>query len=296
MEETTFWQKYVKQVGNKAALKEPKRYQGTILQAKAHLQEAIGNFRKELAKIPLAAEIENWLQGLIIEECKELFKERIQELVRLGVISLTHQGKIRTLNELSPNDHKTIIEEIRCSPELNTARKEESVAAYIDFSQHVSRMTSGLITQGEDPDVMRTLKKIVDYNDFIEFVQLLPERDALIAKLLYFGAPTMDEVLDLRVNQVNTEEKMVKFHKFSMKYPKHVILELGNYLKEKEGNEYVFKNVHGERIERTHLNNCFNRASRKTSKNMRITPKMLLESDIAKSRAKEPVYENLAIQ
>jgi integrase len=212
------------------------------------------------------------------------------------VISFTYQGKIRTLNELSPDDHKTIIEEIRCTPELTTAQKEESVAAYVDFSQHVSRMTYGIIIQGEDLDVMRTVKKIVDYNEFIEFVQLLPERDALIAKLLYFGAPTMDEVLDLRVNQVNAEENIVKFHEFSMKYPKHVILELGNYLKEKEGNEYVFKKVHGERIERTHLNNCFNRSSRKTSKNTRITLKMLLESDIAKSRANERVYEDLAIQ
>ncbi len=212
------------------------------------------------------------------------------------MISFTYQGKIRTLNELSPDDHKTIIEEIRCTPELTTAQKEESVAAYVDFSQHVSRMTYGIIIQGEDLDVMRTVKKIVDYNEFIEFVQLLPERDALIAKLLYFGAPTMDEVLDLRVNQVNAEENIVKFHEFSMKYPKHVILELGNYLKEKEGNEYVFKKVHGERIERTHLNNCFNRSSRKTSKNTRITLKMLLESDIAKSRANERVYEDLAIQ
>ena len=36
--------------------------------------------------------------------------------------------------------------------------------------------------------------------------------------------------------------------------------------------------------------------SRKTSKNTGINPKKLIESDIAKSRANEPIYEDLAIQ
>ena len=78
---------------------------------------------------------------------------------------------------------------------------------------------------------------------------------------------------------------MVKFNKFSVRYPRHVMIDLKSYLAKKEKTELIFMNLHGERVERTHLNNCFNRASRKTFNKTRITPKMLLESDIANSIA-----------
>jgi len=282
-------------LGENASLEVPEHYQNTMIQAQAHFEQAIVSFRKKLAKIPIGAEIENWLQGLIKERKAECEKN-MRQLIKFGVIKLTHNGKIRTLNDLSSNEYEIIIEQIRCVPKLTISEKEESVRSYIEFSQHVSRITCRLIPPGQDLDFLRTLKKIVTYNEFIKFVQLLAERDALVAKLLYFGAPTMDEVLNLNVGQVNVKEDKVKFHKFSVKYPKHVMLELKDYLSKKEKNELIFTNLHGERIERTHLNNCFNRASRKTFKNKRITPKMLLESDFEESLASEPMFASLPIQ
>ena len=97
--------------------------------------------------------------------------------------------------------------------------------------------------QGEDPDFQRTIKKVVWYKDFIKFVQLLPERDALIAKLLYFGAPTMDEVLSLRVDQIDSRKGLVKFKKFSVKYPKHVMLELKSSLTQKKKEDLKNKKI-----------------------------------------------------
>ena len=119
---------------------------------------------------------------------------------------------------------------------------------------------------------------------------------ALIAKLLYFGAPTMDEVLNLRVSQVDLKKGIVKFNKFSVRYPKHVMLDLKGYLTKKDKEELIFVNLRGEMVERTHLNNCFNRASRKISSSKRITPKMLLESDVANSVAANWPFKNLSIQ
>lgn len=48
----------------------------------------------------------------------------------------------------------------------------------------------------------------------------------------------------------------------------------------------MFMNLHGERVERTHINNCFTR----------ITPKMLLESDIANSAAASWPFASYSIQ
>lgn len=295
---TEFWQEYLKRLGENAFLESPRYYERKMSQAREQFAQAVETFQQELTHIPLGAEIERWLHDL------DLQKERVAEykinmirLIDLGLLKLINKdGHIRTVNELSPNEHQMIIEEIRCTSKLTISEKEKLVEVYILFSQRLSNSTCRLITQGENSDFQRTIKKVVNYKEFIEFIQLLTERDALIAKLLYFGAPTMDEVLNLRVSQVILKERMVKFKKFSVRYPKHVMIELKNYLTNKEKNELIFMNLHGEMVERTHLNNCFNRASRKLPSNKRITPKMLLESDVANSVAAHWPFSSLSIQ
>jgi integrase len=294
---TNFWQEYVKRTDKNASSNTPQQYEKIMMQGKKQLEAAIEAFRLKLNEIPLGAEITNWLERLDLpKEYISRYTESMLHLIDLKLLSLTNkQGQLRTLNDISPNDHQSIIEEIRCSSKLSTPEKEKAVEAYILFSQHLSRATCGLIMQGEDPDFQRTIKKVVWYKEFIKFVQLLPERDALIAKLLYFGAPTMDEVLSLRVDQIDSRKGLVKFKKFSVKYPKHVMLELKNFLTQKKKEDLIFTNLHGQQVERTHLNNCFNRAARKLDGNTRITPKMLLEEDVEKGAASNCIFAHLSI-
>jgi integrase len=294
---TSFWQEYLKRTDKNVSSSTLQQYGKIMMQGKKQLQDAIEAFRLKLSEIPLGAEIANWLESLDLpKEYISRYTESMLNLIDLRLLSLTNrQGQLRTLNDFSPNDHRDTIEEIRCSSKLSTPDKEKAVEAYIIFSQHLSRATCGLIMQGEDPDFQRTIKKVVWYKDFIKFVQLLPERDALIAKLLYFGAPTMDEVLSLRVDQIDSRKGMVKFKKFSVKYPKHVMLDLKNSLTQKKKEDLIFTNLHGQQVERTHLNNCFNRAARKLDGNTRITPKMLLEEDVVKGAASNCVFAHLSI-
>lgn len=294
---TSFWQEYLKRTDKNASSSTLQQYEKIMMQGKKQLEGAIEAFRLMLGEIPLGAEIANWLERLDLpKEYISKYTESTLNLIDLKLLSLTNrQGQLRTLNDVSPNDHRDTIEEIRCSSKLSTPEKEKAVEAYILFSQHLSRATCGLIMQGEDPDFQRTIKKVVWYKDFIKFVQLLPERDALIAKLLYFGAPTMDEVLSLRVDQIDSRKGLVKFKKFSVKYPKHVMLELKNSLGQKKKEDLIFTNLHGQQVERTHLNNCFNRAARKLDGNTRITPKMLLEEDVEKGAASNCVFAHLSI-
>lgn len=294
---TTFWQEYLKRIDKNTPSSTLQQYEKIMVQGKKQFEEAIEAFRFTLSEIPLGAEITNWLERLDLpKEYISKYTESTLNLIDLKLLSLTNRkGQLRTLNDVSPNDHRDTIEEIRCSSKLSTPEKEKAVEAYILFSQHLSRATCGLIMQGEDPDFQRTIKKVVWYKDFIKFVQLLPERDALIAKLLYFGAPTMDEVLSLRVDQIDSRKGLVKFKKFSVKYPKHVMLELKNSLGQKKKEGLIFTNLHGQQVERTHLNNCFNRAARKLDGNIRITPKMLLEEDVEKGAASNCVFAHLSI-
>lgn len=294
---TSFWQEYLKRTDKNASSSTPQQYEKIMMQGKKELEGAIEAFRLKLSEIPLGAEIANWLERLDLpKEYVSRYAESMLHLIDLKLLSLTNQqGQLRTLNDISPNDHQSVIEAIRCSSKLSTPEKEKAVEAYILFSQHLSRATCGLIMQGEDPDFQRTIKKVVWYKDFIKFVQLLPERDALIAKLLYFGAPTMDEVLSLRVDQIDSRKGLVKFKKFSVKYPKHVMLELKSSLTQKKKEDLIFTNLHGQQVERTHLNNCFNRAARKLDGNTRITPKMLLEEDVEKGAASNCIFAHLSI-
>jgi len=294
---TSFWQEYLKRTDKNASSSTLQQYEKIMMQGKKQLEGAIEAFRLMLGEIPLGAEIANWLERLDLpNEYISKYTESTLNLIDLKLLSLTNRkGQLRTLNDVSPNDHRDTIEEIRCSSKLSTPEKEKAVEAYILFSQHLSRATCGLIMQGEDPDFQRTIKKVVWYKDFIKFVQLLPERDALIAKLLYFGAPTMDEVLSLRVDQIDSRKGLVKFKKFSVKYPKHVMLELKSSLGQKKKEDLIFTNLHGQQVERTHLNNCFNRAARKLDGNTRITPKMLLEEDVEKGAASNCVFAHLSI-
>lgn len=294
---TSFWQEYLKRTDKNIPSSTPQQYEKIMIQGKKQLEGAIEAFRLKLSEIPLGAEIANWLERLDLpKEYISRYMESMLNLIDLKLLSLSNrQGQLRTLNDISPNDHRDTIEEIRCSSRLSIPEKEKAVEAYILFSQHLSRTTCGLIMQGEDPDFQRTIKKVVWYKDFIKFVQLLPERDALIAKLLYFGAPTMDEVLSLRVDQVDSRKGLVKFKKFSVKYPKHVMLELKGSLTQKKKDDLIFTNLHGQQVERTHLNNCFNRAARKLDGNTRITPKMLLEEDVEKGAASNCVFAHLSI-
>ncbi len=294
---TNFWQEYVKRTDKNASSSTPQQYEKIMMQGKKQLEGAIEDFRLKLSEIPLGAEIANWLERLDLpKEYVSRYTESMLHIIDLKLLSLTNkQGQLRTLNDISPNDHRDTIEEIRCSSKLSTPDKEKAVEAYIIFSQHLSRATCGLIMQGEDPDFQRTIKKVVWYKDFIKFVQLLPERDALIAKLLYFGAPTMDEVLSLKVDQIDSRKGLVKFKKFSVKYPKHVMLELKSSLTQKKKEDLIFTNLHGQQVERTHLNNCFNRAARKLDGNTRITPKMLLEEDVEKGAASNCIFAHLSI-
>lgn len=293
---TNFWQEYLKRTDNTPS-STLQQYEKIMMQGKKQLEGAIEAFRLKLSEIPLGAEIANWLEGLdLSKEYISRYTESMLNLIDLKLLPLINkQGQLRTLNDFSPNDHRDTIEEIRCCSKMSILEKEEAVQTYILFSRHLSCMTCGLIMHGEDPDFQRTIKKVVWYKDFIKLVQELPERDALIAKLLYFGAPTMDEVLSLRVEQIDLRKGWVKFKKFSVKYPKHVMLELKGSLIQKKKEDLIFTNLHGQQVERTHINNCFNRAARKLDSNTRITPKMLLEEDVEKGAASNCVFAHLPI-
>lgn len=124
---------------------------------------------------------------------------------------------------------------------------------------------------------MLTKNKKVPHKQFLEFIEPLSERDQLIAKVLYYGEPTLEEALEITQGKILIKKSAIQFRKDTVPYPKHVIHELKEVTKSKAANELVFTNHKGKQIERSHLNNCFERVTEKLELENRITPKDLLE-------------------
>ncbi len=189
-------------------------------------------------------------------------------------------GYLKTIGELRSGGFHLIIEEIRTNSKLDRSIQEKIVANIISFFSFLHEKTLGIFQLPYDPDKQQCAFRKLNYELFVEFSLLLPERESLLAKVLYFGAPTLDEVLNLKWHQVSNNMSCINFQKHLIKYPRHIIDNLIN-LKTRKGykdNELVFQTSHGDYIKRNHLISYFDRACRKLKTYTKITPKVLLET------------------
>jgi hypothetical protein len=241
------------------------------------MKERFAKFRDDLRNVPIAVVVGFWMKGLITDSFwheKYFFKMlRLQE--RKIIPYVDSAGQPVTLEYLMQQGHQDILENIRCVKEWSLIEREEMVECYVRFSHSLAHDTYNVIPHGFDPDRDRVYNKEVRYELFLEFVQHLPERDALIAKLLYFGAPSMDAVLSLKREAI--QDRFIQFDEAVIKFPWHVLLGLRTYLQDKpKTQKLVFVNVRGAEVERAHLNQSFARACEKLSHSEKITPGSLL--------------------
>lgn len=237
------------------------------------------SLEKKLQGIPIGVALRYWLSTITNKVKQKGYLQNIVLLIEKEIIPVKNlQGELWTLNQLREHgeeEHKRIIEEIKCIVELSTSVKEELVKCYIEFSQHLYQNTLGIIPIAQDSDQFYASHKVVSYENFLRFVQLLSERDAFIAKLLYFGGPTVEEVLFLKYSQLDFNNCRIIFSKISVNYPKHLMLGLLNFAGKKKKNDLIFLNYKGNQVVRTHLNQSFGRASKEI--HPKITPRDLLK-------------------
>ena len=251
------------------------------LQSRAfQVKSAISEFRHFIEELPLAIALAYWIKGEVTDIDQGVEKiSALNKLIDQGIIPLKNQeGAPLILCDLRWMGHRNIINEIRCVKEWGTLEKEKLVSVYLQFSQHLGQMTFGFIPHDFDPDRRSVAHKTVRYEVFIEFVQHLSPRDALIAKLLYFGASSAADVLSLQVNQIDFANHKVSYPNQSVVYPKHLMLDLQEHTQGKKGEELVFVNTRGSKIERAHLSHSFERALSKADIKERFTPGQLLET------------------
>lgn len=278
--EKLFWEKYLNQIHENS--EKSKDFEKKFSQYSALIEENqnIYALLKTLLKdIPIGIALRYWLNTLSNQSKQKKASDQVAQLIERKILPIQNKnGQLLALNyfqERGEEEHKKIIEEIRCIPDLPIAIKEELVQCYIEFTHHLNHNTFGIIPIAYDSDRFYASHKIVNYDDFMKFVQLLSERDALIAKLLYFGGPTVEDVVFLKYGQLDFSNCIINFSKQSIKYPKHLMSELSNFSGKKKKKDLIFLNYKGNQIERTHINQSFGRAAKQI--NSKITPRDLIK-------------------
>ena len=278
--EKLFWEKYKSQISD--ASEKSQDFEKKFSQYSALVEENqnIYSLLKTILKdIPIGIALRHWLNLFSGQSKQKKTSDQIIQLIERHILPVqSKSGQLLALNyfqEQGEEKHKRIIEEMRCILDFSTAIKEEFVQCYIEFAHYLNQNTFGIIPLAFDPDRFYASHKVVNYDDFTKFIERLSERDALIAKLLYFGEPTVEDVVFLKYGQLDFRDCTINFSKQTIKYPKHLMLELSNFSGKKRKNNLIFLNYKGNQIVRTHLNQSFGRASKEI--NLRITPRDLLK-------------------
>lgn len=243
------------------------------------MKEEFSKFRDALREVPIAIAIGYWMKGLITDSFwhDKYFFKMMQLQERKIIPYVDTAGQPVTLQYFMQYGHQDILERIRCVMDWSLLEREDMVECYVRFSHSLARDTYHVVPHGFDPDRDRVANKFIRYELFLEFVQQLPERDALIAKLLYFGAPSIEAALCLTRDALH--ERSIQFELMEVKLPWHLLLGIRAYLKDKPpGQKLIFANVRGAEVERAHLNQSFARACEKMAQNEKITPGSLLRA------------------
>jgi len=277
--EVQFWNEYKQRISkNKKTQDSLEQQYEDFCNLIENMGKAQDEFRGQIHELPLAVALRGWVASTSNKKEAQDYLEQIFTLFDSQVFSLRNNRKVITLGDLAEKGqeaHCQIVEAIRNLSGWTLGERESLVRCYIDFAGYLNETIYGLISKAVDLDREETAHKVLSFDMFIEFVQQLSERDSLIAKLLYFGAPTVEDVLSLKYGDLERRKSSVAFQNCSVVYSKHLIQEILKYSGRKKRGDLLFLNHYGKRMERTHLNQCFGRESEKIF-NEKITPRQLL--------------------
>ncbi len=276
-----FWDGVYEQIPMTAKQKKLLKEQPAEFRLKTEeLDKHATQFHEFSKKVAVTSAIRAWMEETLAEaHWKERYAKSFAALYKKNLIPLFDDKEgLVTLEYFEKEGHQDILEAIRSVDDWSLLEREEIIRVYVQFSESLARKTRGLIPAGFDPDRERVRHKAVKYEAFIDFACHLSERDALIAKLLYFGNLTIDEVIELTPKSLNAKACLIVHGGGFTEYPKHLISEIVAYMNKKEKpSKILFTNVRGEHVERAHLNQSFARACEKMSKKTKITPGSLVK-------------------
>lgn len=228
-------------------------YSKEFSSATGQISQEIENFKAKISSIPFIAAILFWAS---FTEKDRVFGARyldmMRELITVGILPYKLEaGKPLTMQEFKFLNHIAIIDAIRCNPKWLEQKREDHVLFFIFFLNWLSDATVGYISKVQDPDRQLAARRQLPYETYIEIITSLSLREKIIAKIFYLGGNrSSDEVLSLKIEDIDYTGSKLNLSGCWVSYPKHVLEDLKNYIgKRRKG--FVFVGREGEKTDPT---------------------------------------------
>jgi integrase/recombinase XerD len=244
---------------------------------------------RQLSEITVWQGVQAWLHTLNPLTAKN-YRAGLQRLVRLNLLDLG-----QTLQQFALINHEAVVDDIKRLEHWKEATRQARAAAYISFTGFLQRRTQGIIhkavssKEGANKTFFKVREKVktpalsqLQSRQFLQQVELLNRRDALVAKLLLQGGKRKSEVLALKVDQIDFSRQTIAYRQTKTRgtekvtiinYPSHVMDELRAYIGDRTG--WVFVTRHQRRLSPFQIDRTFRRAGELAGIPFRVTPHVM---------------------
>jgi len=224
---------------------------------------------------------------------RQNYASGVNMLVELGMID-----PFSSLQSLALINHESIVDRIKLVSKWNETTRQSRAACYISFTGFLQRRTHGLIRkampskEGASKTFYKTREKVStnamtqrQWISFLDALESINYRDALIAKIILQGGKRVSEVLSLKTDQVDWANNCIKFKQAKtngldkeivIHYSKYIMGELASYVGDRQG--IVFVTYNNKAISQTQLRRTFAKAGIKANLPFKISPHVLRAS------------------
>jgi len=143
-------------------------------------------------------------------------------------------GNLLLIRDIQKPKLLLALEEIRCQRQFDIDLREKLVVAFLYFITWLRVETFRTAFDIEDPDKVKSQGRLISHDVYIKLLSKLDDRCQLVAKLLYLGGSrTLDEVLTLKIQNVNFKKQIIKFDSQLITYSKHVFEDIKDLIEDR---------------------------------------------------------------
>ena len=264
---------------------------GKYEEIKSSIREEYWN---HLAEVSVVQAVDHWLNTLSPHTRKN-YCCAIGQLEQLQFLNLDH-----SLQQFALYNHESIVDQIKNVDFWKETTKQARAACYISFTGFLERRTQGLIRkaipskEGSTKTFFRVHEKVVtsalnraQWTIFFEKLSKINWRDALIGRVILQGGKRASEVLSARVDQINWNNRQIKFTQSKTKgmvkhtvitYPESIIRDIREYVGDRNGLIFVTKKGNPVRIQQ--IQRSFENAGRSSGLKLKMSPHILRASTV----------------
>jgi integrase len=210
------------------------------------IEKTVEKFQSDMHSILVLSLILLWSQYTLKES--SLGERHLNLMAELVQDEILPSKKNMTLQDYAKQGHEPTIDRIRSHSTWLIQKKEDMVSFYLDFANWVNLSTYGYISLAIDPDKTITARRKFPFEAYIKLQTLLPLRERILIKLFYLGGErALEEIIALKIQDIDFKNNQIHFESHFVRYPLHVIDDIIQHIGDRKKG-YVFISKQGQKI------------------------------------------------